>query len=159
MQESLSLLKSSNGSALWWYKKKKTKGEIRICVDLRKLNDACLHDHFPTPFTDEVLYNVRGQEVYSFTDGFSGYHQIIIAPEDRHKTTFATEMGSFQYTVMPFGLKIAPTMFSRVVISAFKEFIHKFLEVYFDDWTIFGLSKDHIASLRLMLDKCRQHQI
>ena len=61
---------------------KKTKGEIRICVDLRKLNDACLHDPFPTPFTDEVLDNVGGQEVYSFTDGFLGYHQIRIAPED-----------------------------------------------------------------------------
>ena len=45
---------------------KKTKGEIRICVvDLGKLNDACLHDLFPTPFTDEVLDNVGGQEVYS----------------------------------------------------------------------------------------------
>lgn len=50
---------------------KKAKGEIRICVDLRKLNDASLHDPFPTPFTDEVLDNIRGQEVYSFTDGFS----------------------------------------------------------------------------------------
>ena len=131
---------------------KKTKGEIRICVDLRKMNDACLHDPFPTPFTYEVLDNVVGQEVYSFTDGFSGYHQIRIVLEDRNKTTFATKMGSFQYTVMPFGLKNAPAMFSRVVISAFKEFIHKFLEVYFDDWTIFSLLKDHIASLRLMLD-------
>src|SRR5277367_3903472 len=128
-------------------------------MDLCKLNDASVHDPFPTPFTDEVLNNVGGQEVYSFTDGFSGYHQIRIAPEDRHKMTFATEMGSFQYTVMPFGLKNAPAIFSRVVISAFKEFIHKFLEVYFDDWTIFGLLKDHIASLILMLDKCRQHHI
>ena len=68
-------------------------------------------------------------------------------------------MVSFQYTVMSFGLKNALAMFSRVVISAFKEFIYKFLEVYFDDWTIFGLLKYHIASLRLMLDKCRQHQI
>ena len=69
---------------------KKTKGEIRICVDLRKLNDASIHDPFPTPFTDEVLDNVGGQEVYSFTDGFLGYHQIRIHEEDRHKTTFAT---------------------------------------------------------------------
>jgi hypothetical protein len=52
----------------------KKSGEIRICVDLRKLNDACLHDPFPTPFIDEVLDNVGGQEVYSFIDGFSGYH-------------------------------------------------------------------------------------
>jgi hypothetical protein len=68
----------------------KNQGGIRICVDLRKLNDACLHDPFPTPFIDEVLENVGGQEAYSFTDGFSGYHQIKIAPEDRYKTTFAT---------------------------------------------------------------------
>jgi hypothetical protein len=52
---------------------KKTR-EIKICVDLRKLNDACLHDPFPTCFTDEVLDNVGGREVYSFTNGFSGYH-------------------------------------------------------------------------------------
>ena len=100
--------------------RKEDQGRIRICVDLRKLNDACLHYPFPTPFIDEVLDNVEGQEVYSFTDVFSGYHQIRIALEDRHKTTFATEMGSFQYKVMPFGLKNAPSMFSRVVISAFK---------------------------------------
>jgi hypothetical protein len=107
--------------------------EIGICVDLRKLNDACLHDPFPTPFTDKVLDNVGGQEVYSFTDGFSGYHQIQIAREDHHKTTFATEWGSYQYTIMSFGLNNSPTIFSRVVVEAFKEFLHKFLEAYFDD--------------------------
>jgi hypothetical protein len=56
------------------------QGGIRICVYLRKLNDACLHDPFPTPFIDEVLENVGGQEAYSFIDGFLGYHQIKIAP-------------------------------------------------------------------------------
>ena len=52
----------------------KKTGEIKICVDLRKMNDAYFHDPFPTPFADEVLDNVGGQEVYSFTDGFSSYH-------------------------------------------------------------------------------------
>ena len=61
---------------------KKTKGEIMICVDLHKINDTSLHDPFPKPFTDEVLDNVGGQEVYSFTDGFLGYHQIRIHSED-----------------------------------------------------------------------------
>jgi hypothetical protein len=68
----------------------KTTREIMICVDLRKLNDAFLHDPLPAPFIDEVIDNVGGHEVYSFTDGFSGYHQIRIAKKDRHKTTFAT---------------------------------------------------------------------
>jgi hypothetical protein len=61
--------------------------------------------------------------------------------------------------MMSFGLKNAPTVFSRVVVTTFKEFIHKFLEVYLDDWTIFSLLKDHIENLRLMLDRCRQYQI
>ena len=71
-----------------------------------------------------------------------------------HKTTFATEWGSFQYTVILFGLKNAPAIFSRVVVAVFKKYIHKFLEVYFNDWTVFGLLKKHVEALRLMLAKC-----
>jgi hypothetical protein len=56
---------------------------IRIFIDLKKLNDACLHDPFPTPFTDEVLENVGGHEVYSLTGKLLGYHQIKIALEGR----------------------------------------------------------------------------
>jgi len=134
---------------------KMTKGEIRIYVNLRNLNDASVHDPFPTPFTDEVLDNVGGHEVYSFIDRFSRYHQIMIHKEDRHMTTFATEWGSFQYTMMPFGLKNVPAIFSRVVVAVFKEFIPKFLEVYFDDWTIFGLLKKHVEALRLSLARGR----
>jgi hypothetical protein len=137
----------------------KKQGGIRICVDLRNLNDAFLHDPFPTPFTDEFLDNVGHQEAYSFTDGFSGYHQIKIAPKYRHKTTFATESGSYQYIVIPFGLKNAPAIFSRVVVATFKEFIHKFLEVYFDDWIVFISLKDHVEVLILMLYRCRQFHI
>ena len=74
---------------------KKQKDEIRICVDLKKLNNACVHDPFPTPFADEVLDNVGGHEAYSFTDGFFGYHQIKITSEDRSKTTFVTKWGCF----------------------------------------------------------------
>jgi hypothetical protein len=71
-------------------------GVIKICVDLRKLNDAYLHDPFPTPFTNEVLENIRGHEAYSFTNGFLGYHQINIVPEYRHKMTFVIEWGRYQ---------------------------------------------------------------
>ena len=49
--------------------------EVWICVDLRKLNDSCMHDPFLTPFTDEVLEGVGNHEMYSFTDGFFGYHK------------------------------------------------------------------------------------
>jgi len=138
---------------------KKQKDETRIYVDLRKLNDVGVHDPFPTPFTDEVFDNVGRQEAHSFTDVFSRYHENNIAPEDRSNMTFTTEWGCFQYTMMPFGLQNSPTIFLHMVIVAFKEFIHKFLEVYFDDWMVFGLVKCHVASLRLMLDTCHRYQI
>ena len=69
------------------------------------------------------------------------------------------EWGCFQYEVMPFGLKNSPAIFSRKVVVSFKYFIHKFIEVYFDDWKIFGIIKDHIESLRMMLERCHQYQI
>jgi hypothetical protein len=106
---------------------------------MRKLNDSFLHDPFPTPFTNEVLEIVGVQEAYSFTDGFSGYHQIKISPEDRHNTNFSTELGSYKYKIMPFGMKNALVIFSRVVIASFKEFIQQFIELYLDEWIVYSL--------------------
>jgi hypothetical protein len=139
--------------------RKKGTEDIRVCVDYKSLNSSCVHDPFPTPFTDEVLEQVAGKESYSFTDGFSGYHQVRIVEEDKRKTTFITEWGSFAYNVMPFGLKNAPAVFSRIVIASFREFIHKFIEVYMDDWMVYSLLKEHVALLRLMFDRCRELQI
>jgi hypothetical protein len=81
------------------------------------LNSACVHDLFPTPFSDKVLYQVAGRESCLFTDEFLGYHQVRIIEEDTKKTTFINEWGSFAYNVMPFGLKNAPGVFSRIVIE------------------------------------------
>jgi hypothetical protein len=89
----IELVVGSEWISLVVVQERRTRG-IRICVDMRKLNDACLHDPFPTPFIDKLLDNVGGKEVYSFTDGFLGYHQINIAWEERYKTTFSTKWGS-----------------------------------------------------------------
>ena len=137
----------------------KTIREIQICIDLQSLNTTYVQDPLPTPFRDEVLENVGGRESYSFMDVFSRYHQVQITEEDQAKSAFATEWGSFQYTVIPFGLKNSPVVFSQIVVATFKDFIHKFLEVYFDDGTVFSLVKDHIQALWLMLNYCCQLQI
>ena len=125
----------------------KKMGEIRICVDLSNMNDPSIHDPFMTPFTNEVLEVFEGQEIYSFRYGFLGYHQISIAKEDRHKTTFVTKWECFQYIMISFGLKNVPTVFSRIVVIVLKDFIHKFLAVYMDDWTIYVLVKYHTVNL------------
>ena len=97
--------------------------------------------------------------MYSFTNGFSGYHQIRIAKEDYHKTTFVSEWDCFQYIVIPFGLKNAPAIFSWVVVAAFKYFIQKFLHVYMYVWKVYGMIRDHLENRQLMLERCQQHQI
>jgi hypothetical protein len=139
--------------------KKHDPKKLRICVDFRGLNKQTVTDPFPTPFADEIINEVIGHECYSFTDGFSGYNQVPIAKEDQEKTTFVSEFGSFSYRVMPFGLKNAPTIFSRIVVKAFQEYIYKTMVVYFDDWTIYSLLRNHIQWLRLMLERCRQIQL
>ena len=106
--------------------KKHDLTKLRICVDFRELNKVTLIDPFPTPYADEILNQVAGHECYSFTDGFSGYNQVLIAKEDQKKTTFVCEFGSFAYKVMPFGLKNAPAVFSRIVVkTVFKNIFTK----------------------------------
>jgi hypothetical protein len=69
------------------------------------------------------------------------------------------EWGCYQYKVMPFELKNSPTLFSRVVVATFKEFIHNLSEVYLNDRRMFILLKDHIEIMFLVLDRCRHFQI
>ncbi|RDX94340.1 hypothetical protein CR513_23289, partial [Mucuna pruriens] len=73
----------------------------RVCIDYRRLNQATRKDHFPLPFIDQMLEKLAGKSHYCFLDGFSGYMQIHIAPEDQHKTTFTCLFGTFAYTRMP----------------------------------------------------------
>ena len=75
----------------------KKNGEIRVCVDYRKLNAATKKDHFLLPFIDTMLDNVAGQQLYSFLDGFSGYNQVNIHPDEQSKSTFVMEWGTYVY--------------------------------------------------------------
>ncbi|KAL5548294.1 hypothetical protein UlMin_003525 [Ulmus minor] len=75
----------------------------RICMDYRRLNKNTRKDHFPLPFIDQMLDRLVGREYYCFLDGYSGYNQIVIAPEDQHKTTFTCPYGTFAFRRMPFG--------------------------------------------------------
>ena len=91
----------------------KKNGKLRVCVILKKVNAATIRDHYPLPITDHVLERVAGGEAFSFLDGFSGYNQLLIHPNDQHKNAFATEWGTFAFRRMPFGLTNAPPLLFR----------------------------------------------
>ena len=69
---------------------KKKNGKLRVCIDYRRLNKATQKDHFPLPFVNQILDEVAGHELYTFLDGYSGYNQVSIHPNDYHKTAFTT---------------------------------------------------------------------
>ena len=137
----------------------KKNGQLRICIDYRKLNAATKKDPYPLPFTEEVLDVVAGYDMYTFLDGRCGYYQIMIAPEDRHKTTFITEWGAFVWLVMPFGLTNAPPIYQRAVNKAFKEYLGIFMKLFLEDFTVYSDIPDHLHKLRLCFEKCREYGI
>ncbi|GJR39477.1 reverse transcriptase domain-containing protein [Tanacetum coccineum] len=127
----------------------------RVCIDYRKLNEATRKDHFPLPFMDQMLERLAGNEYYCFLDGFSGYFQIPIDPKDQEKTTFTCPYGTFAYRRMPFGLCNAPGTFQRCMMAIFHDMIEKTMEVFMDDFSVFGDSfSTCLTHLEKMLKRC-----
>ncbi|GKA13810.1 reverse transcriptase domain-containing protein [Tanacetum coccineum] len=127
----------------------------RVCIDYRKLNEATRKDHFPLPFMDQMLERLAGNQFYCFLDGFSGYFQIPIDPKDQEKTTFTCPYGTFAYRRMPFGLCNAPGTFQRCMMAIFHDMIEKTMEVFMDDFLVFGDSfSTCLSHLDKMLKRC-----
>nr|GEX85694.1 DNA-directed DNA polymerase [Tanacetum cinerariifolium] len=127
----------------------------RVCIDYRKLNDATRKDHFPLPFMDQMLERLAGNEFYCFLNGFLGYFQIPIDPQDQEKTTFTCPYGTFAYRRMPFGLCNTPGTFQRCMIAIFHDMIEKTMEVFMDDFSVLGDSfSSCLSNLDKMLKRC-----
>jgi hypothetical protein len=129
----------------------------RVCIDYRKFNSHTRKDHFLLPFIDQILERLAGQSYYYFLDGYSGYNQVAVDPQDQEKTTFTCPFGTFDYRRMPFGLCNAPATFQRCMMSIFSDMVEKFMEVFMDDFSIFGSSFDTcLHNLSLMLQHCKE---
>ncbi|GJR69650.1 reverse transcriptase domain-containing protein [Tanacetum coccineum] len=132
----------------------------RVCIDYQKLNEATCKDHFPLPFMDQMLERLAGNEFYCFLDGFSRYFQIPIDPKDQEKTTFTCPYGTFAYRRMPFGLCNAPGTFQRCMMAIFHDMIEKTMEVFMDDFSVFGDSFSMcLANLDKMLKRCEDTKL
>nr|GEX75346.1 reverse transcriptase domain-containing protein [Tanacetum cinerariifolium] len=122
---------------------------------IEKLNEATRKYHFLLPFMDQMLERLAGNEYYCFLDGFSGYIQIPIDPQDKEKTTFTCPYGTFAYRRMPFGLCNVHGTFQRCMMDIFYDMSEETMEVFMDDFSVFGDSfSSCLSHLDKMLKRC-----
>jgi hypothetical protein len=132
---------------------------LRLCVDYRALNSITVKNRCTIPCIDDLLDAVAGSSYFTSLDLTSGYHQILISEEDRHKTAFRTPFGHFQFKVLIEGLTNAPTTFQTVMNSILHPYIRKFVVVYIDDILIFSKSEaEHQAHVRLVLEVLKREK-
>ena len=116
---------------------------------------ATRKDHFPLPFIDQMLERLARHSYFCYLDGYSGFFQIPIHPEDQEKTTFTCPYGTFAYRRMPFGLCNAPATFQCCMMSIFADYLDEIMEVFMDDFSVCGFDfKNCLANLEKILERC-----
>lgn len=107
-----------------------------------------------------MLERLAGHSHYCFLDGCSGYNQIAIALEDQEKTIFTCPYGTFGFRKMPFGLSNAPATFQRCMVVIFSDMVEKYIELFMDDFSVFGDSSDNcLERLSLVLQRCEEKNL
>ncbi|KAK1666039.1 hypothetical protein QYE76_054198 [Lolium multiflorum] len=114
-------------------------------------------DHYPLPFIDQMLERLSKNTHFCFLDGYSGFSQIAVKTKDQEKTTFTCPYGTYAYRRMPFGLCNAPATFQRCMSAIFHGFCESIVEVFMDDFSVYGNSFDNcLRNLDKVLQRCEE---
>ena len=139
---------------------RKRCGGVRWTIDFRVLNSLTVKDAFPLPRIGDCIDTLAGTEFYCAVDMCSGYYQIEIAPEDRHKTAFITRFGLFEHTRLAFGLSTAPATFQRVIQLVLRGLIWHEALAFIDDVIVLGSSFDNmLANLKKVLERFAEYNL
>ena len=128
-------------------------------MDYCRLN-AVTTDVFPLPRIDACLDSLEGNQFFSTLDLMAGYWQVGMELTSKEKTSFVTSYGCYQFNVMPFGLKNAPSTFQRLMNTILSDLILQRCLAYIDDILVLGRTfEEHVANLRAFLEKLRKHHL
>ena len=150
--------KSPYGAPVLFVDKK--DGKLRMCVDYRALNKVTIKNNYPLPRIDDLFDRLAGARYFSRIDLKSGYYQIRIADEDVEKTACRTRYGSYEFLVMPFGLCNAPSTFTTLMNTIFREEMDDFVIVYIDDILVYSkTAEEHARHLEVVLKRLRDNKL
>ena len=136
----------------------KPGGKLRLCIDYRYLNEHTIKNTYPLPRIDTLLDQLRGHKFFSALDLASGYHQIKLSGDAGPKTAFRTPDGLYQWTVMPFGLSNAPSVFQQAMHVVLKGLLGKICLCYLDDIIVLARSEEeHARNLDVVLSRLATH--
>ena len=133
---------------------------LRMVIDYQPLNAKTIKNKYPLPRIDILFDQLNGAKFFSKIDLRLGYHQIRTREGNTPKTVFSTQYGSFEYTVMSFGLTNAPAYFMYLMNSIFFEELDVFVIIFIDDILVYSKTKeDHVKHLRVVLQKLREQKL
>lgn len=138
-----------------------TEKRWRLVIDYRGINKKLIADKFPLPRMDDILDQLGRAKYFSCLDLISGFHQIELDEDSRDITSFSTtEKGAFRFKRLPYGIKIAPNSFQRMMSIAFSGLSPAQAFLYMDDLIVIGCSVNHmINNLKSVFNLCRKHNL
>lgn len=139
---------------------RKADGSLRLCVDYRKLNSKIRQDAFPLPRIDECFDALHRAKFFSTIDLASGYHQVAVHEDDRHKTAFTTLFGLYEYSHLPFGVCNGLATFQRLMQVTMSDLVLQIMPVYLDDMLVYSQSfEDHLVRLEKVLQRLKETRL
>ena len=139
---------------------KKHDGSLRMCVDYRALNKVTIKNKYPIPLAAELFDRLAKARYFTKLDLRSGYWQVRIVEGDEAKATCVTRYGSYEFLVMPFGLKNAPTTFCNLMNDVLFDYLDAFVVVYLDDIVVYSQTlKEHEMHLKKVFQQLREHKL
>ena len=138
----------------------KRDGGRRIVVDFRKLNQETIDLRWPIPNMQSILNALSNNKYFTTLDMRSGYWQVPLAEKDKPKTAFITHRGTFEFNVLPFGLKCAPAFFQHMVDTVLDRLVWNKCVAYLDDIFILGKTwEEHVANCDVVFSKLDQSKL